>query len=136
MFLERPQIGEIKRLIQANLADILTSLMIVLVGIGGFGIGRLSMQENGNQDARILSASVAESGATYGGDSSVGQPTFEVPTLEEGGQVVASKSGTKYHAPWCSGAKSIKEENKIYFDTIEAARAARYTPAANCKGLK
>ena len=133
MFLERPKIGEIKRLIQANLADILTSLVIVLVGIGGFGIGRLSMQENGAQEAKILSASVIQSGQT--GNSS-NEPSFEVPALEEGGQVVASKSGTKYHYPWCSGAKSIKEENKVYFDNIEAARAAGYTPAGNCKGLR
>lgn len=133
MFLTGPQIGEVKRVIRANLGDILISILIVLVGIGGFGIGRLSMQENGNQDAKILSASVVQSGKT--GGSSV-DPDFEVPVLEAGGQVVASKSGTKYHLPWCSGAKSIKEENKIYFDSIEAARAAGYTPAANCKGLK
>ena len=30
----------------------------------------------------------------------------------------------------------IKEENKLLFDTIELARAAGYTPAANCPGLQ
>lgn len=51
-------------------------------------------------------------------------------------QVVASKNGTKYHYPWCAGAKQISEKNKIVFDSIEAARAAGYLPANNCKGLK
>jgi len=48
---------------------------------------------------------------------------------------VVSKNGARYHYPWCSGAQSIKEENKIWFDTKEEAEAAGYTPAANCKGL-
>ena len=53
-----------------------------------------------------------------------------------GEEVVASKSGTKYHYPWCPGAKQISEKNKISFSSIEEARAKGYTPASNCKGLK
>jgi methylphosphotriester-DNA--protein-cysteine methyltransferase len=53
-----------------------------------------------------------------------------------GGRIVASKTGAKYHLPWCSGAQTMKEENKIWFDSPEEARAAGYTPAANCKGLE
>lgn len=49
--------------------------------------------------------------------------------------VVASKSGSKYHYPWCGGAKQIKEENKIFFNSPQEARNAGYTPAANCKDL-
>ncbi len=51
-------------------------------------------------------------------------------------QVVASKNGTKYHLPWCAGAQQMNEANKIFFDTIEAAQAAGYSAASNCKGLK
>jgi hypothetical protein len=51
-------------------------------------------------------------------------------------QLVGSKNGTKYHLVTYPGAKQIKEENKVYFDSIESARAAGYTPAANCKGLE
>lgn len=50
--------------------------------------------------------------------------------------IVASKNGTKYHYPWCSGAKQISDKNKITFNSIEEARKAGYTPASNCKGLK
>lgn len=47
-------------------------------------------------------------------------------------EVVVSKNGSKYHYPHCSGAKRIKEENKIVFNSSTAAEAAGYTLAANC----
>ena len=55
--------------------------------------------------------------------------------LPAGGEVVASKNGTKYYLPWCGTVKNIKEENKVWFASREAAEAAGYAPAANCKGL-
>lgn len=51
------------------------------------------------------------------------------------GLYVASKNGTKYHLPTCSGAKRIKEENKIWFDSKQEAEKAGYEPAKNCKGI-
>ncbi len=48
---------------------------------------------------------------------------------------VASKTGTKYHLPTCIGARSIKEENKVWFTTRMDAEQAGYTPAGNCKGM-
>lgn len=51
-------------------------------------------------------------------------------------EVVGSRNGGKYHYPWCSGAKQIKDSNLIYFNTIDEARALGYLPAKNCKGLK
>ncbi len=51
------------------------------------------------------------------------------------GTYVASKNGTKYYLPTCGSSKRIKEENKVWFETKEAAEAAGYGPAANCPGL-
>jgi hypothetical protein len=48
------------------------------------------------------------------------------------GPYVASKNGTKYYLATCSGAKRIKDENKIYFSTIEAAESRGLGPAKNC----
>lgn len=56
-------------------------------------------------------------------------------SMPAGGEVVASKSGTKYYFPWCGTVKRIKEENKVWFPNREAAEAAGYEPAANCKGM-
>jgi len=48
---------------------------------------------------------------------------------------VASKNGTKYYLPECSGAKRIKEYNKIYFSSREEAEKAGYEPAVSCPAL-
>lgn len=48
---------------------------------------------------------------------------------------VASKNGKKYYFLHCSGTKSIKEENKVYFDNQTHAEKAGYTIASGCKPL-
>jgi hypothetical protein len=48
-------------------------------------------------------------------------------------QIVASKNGTKYYYPNCSGINRIKNENRVFFDTFEAAEEAGYELAKNCK---
>ena len=49
------------------------------------------------------------------------------------GQVVASKSGSKYYYPSCAGASRISPANKIWFSTEDEAAAAGYSLATNCK---
>lgn len=51
----------------------------------------------------------------------------------KGGQIIASKNSTKYHLPWCSGAKSIKPENRVYFTSEAEAIASGRSKAGNCK---
>lgn len=116
------------------------ALVIILVGIGSFGLGRLSRIEAGRSGISIEApAAVANAlnsqNETSKGNLGAGNDDFS-QTTEIIGQVVASKNGTKYHFPWCSGAKSISAANKIYFNSVEEARRAGYTPAANCPGLK
>jgi len=52
-----------------------------------------------------------------------------------GGLVVASRTGSVYHFPWCAGASQIKAENQIWYSSEEAAKEAGYAPSRNCKGL-
>lgn len=106
--------------------------IIIFIGFVGFGLGRLSSIEENRESVKIefseyLSASVLNGQKTDQKDLSV--------TITEG-LIIASKGGSKYHYPWCGGAKSISEKNKIWFDSTEDARKAGYTPAQNCKGLK
>ena len=49
--------------------------------------------------------------------------------------LVASKSGTKVYFIWCAGSKRIKEENKVFFDSLENALNKGYEPAKNCPGM-
>ncbi len=92
--------------------------LVVLVGVASFGLGRVSRGERA--DAVTI--------------QNVSQEPAEPRVL--GGLVVASKSGDKYHFPWCAGANSIKAANRLWFKDEAAARKAGYTPAGNCKGLK
>lgn len=58
-----------------------------------------------------------------------------VGEMAVGGLVVASRNGSVYHFPWCSGGSQIKQENMIWFTSEEAAKEAGYTPSKSCKGL-
>lgn len=111
-------------------------LILILVAVTSFGLGRLSRQGGGQAGLRVL---YPEGMAEMRLDGAAGAAaSFETRTgaATTSGQIVASKSGTKYHFTWCSGAKSIKEENRIYFASTQEARAAGYEPASNCKGLQ
>ena len=101
-------------------------IVIILVACASFGLGRLSMFYG--QKGALEIVYPEENGAEE-------QTGLVLGAEATGGQYVASKSGSKYHFPWCAGAQSIKEENKIWFDSKEEAMAAGYAPAANCKGL-
>ena len=51
------------------------------------------------------------------------------------GLVAASRNGTRYYYPWCGGLNRVKEANKVWFDSEEAAEAAGYIIASGCEGL-
>lgn len=114
--------------------------LLLGVGIASFGLGRLSVLGNSagqgsqSQIALVASHLPAPLAAT---SASSGKPlTLDViqPTPETA-SYVGSKSGTKYHLTTCAGAKRIKPENKIYFNTPKDAEAAGYSKASNCPGL-
>jgi hypothetical protein len=114
------------------------SLLVVLVAVVSFGLGRQSVQF---QDDRVTSSgqnsevSVLEAKPVFP-TVSTSSARAAVGAVTSGEVVVvASKSGTKYHLPTCPGAKQIKPENIVEFSSIQEAEAAGYTPASNCKGL-
>ncbi|MFA6552472.1 MAG: hypothetical protein WCT19_03145 [Candidatus Paceibacterota bacterium] len=111
--------------------EVLAVLTIVLAGFGGFGLGRLSVTEGNRQPVAITYPDTENTAKTASVANSL--PNTNSQTA---GQLVASKNGTKYYFPWCSGVEKILEANKVWFDSEEKARAKGYTPAANCKGLK
>ena len=106
--------------------DLIIVAIIILVGIASFGLGRLSASSKEKTPVTIVNSAQTASMSD----------SIDVQPQQGGGGVVASKNGTKYHFPWCSGAQRIAEQNLITFTSIEDARKAGYTPAANCKGLE
>lgn len=116
----------------------LTIVIILLTATASFGLGKLSAL-HGLKKPIMIENTVFP--AVVGVESSnaetvsrnVSQTAGIINTI---GEVVASRSGDKYHLPTCSGAKSISAKNKITFSSIEEARKAGYLPAGNCKGLR
>lgn len=117
---------KLKSLLQID--QVFYSLLILLVGICSFGLGRASSASMTNDSPVVSITRVPEREVAIPISSN---ETKVSPTL-----VVASKSGTKYHRPDCPGALQINPENLIEFASALEARAAGYTPAANCAGLK
>lgn len=138
--------------------DLWLTIMVILVAVGGFGLGRLSTISDTKEPVRIeqvdldgtvgpvtnMVVSTEKSGVITNQNSktnltaSVGYAKGESKVTNTPvvvGKVVASKNGTKYYLPNCPSVKRIKEENKIWFASIEEAKQAGYSPAANCPGL-
>lgn len=119
-------------------------VLIVLVAGASFGLGRQSVIERNAQSSQennknLVVTTPAPLVTAPTSTTTIPTPNNPQPAAVAGalsGEVVASKSGTKYHLPTCPGAKTIKPANLISFATIAAAQAAGYTPAANCKGLQ
>jgi hypothetical protein len=94
-------------------------LLITLAILTSFGLGRLSALVEARPliEVRAATAGVGEA-------------------IAPGGLYVASRSGSVYYFPWCSGAAQIAPQNERWFQSIEAAKRAGYRPAKNCKGLE
>ena len=97
--------------------DMLVIVVVVLVSFSSFGLGRLSVLSD---EKDIL-------------ETSKENLVFTGEGVKDG--YVASKKGTTYHLPWCSGAQRISEKNKVWFKTKEEAEKAGYNSAKNCKGI-
>jgi hypothetical protein len=113
------------------------ALVLVLIGTASFGLGRLSVKEASVPVAISVSAGVENNEKNVSVPITITDKSSTIGEVKgaEDGAVVASKTGKRYHYPWCAGAKQIAEKNKITFSSIKKAREAGYTPAANCKGL-
>jgi hypothetical protein len=111
-------------------------LIVILVGLLGFGVGRLTSGPQG--EAIKIMYDPELSSIMNGGEGARGQTASAIESLKPlpapiAGGVVASKNGTKYHYLHCPGAKQIKDENKISFNSASEAESSGYTLAGNCK---
>lgn len=124
-------LSEIFETIKRNLFLI---FLIVFIALLSFQLGRIS--KLGGQPIRIEKASIQE---IFQPDANIRIDADDANNTDRGAErvdfrVVASKKSTfgKYHFLWCPGAKQIKEENKIFFNSEKEAISAGYTLAGNC----
>jgi len=117
-------LSQFKNFIKNNASDSFVIIVIILVALIAFGIGRLTAPKTEPIPIKNLEPASIEDieGKVY-------PPASEQSDV---GRVVGSKNSDKYHLPDCPGAKQISEQNKVWFDSIEAAEKAGYKPAANC----
>lgn len=130
--------------LQSHREQVFISVILILVALLAFGLGRLSViSERGGDfeiqylepEGKVQGASITNTGSLKVEAGSSDKNLQPSPSNLHAGAYVASKTGTAYHFPWCPGANLIKDENKIWFASKEEAEAAGYTPAGNCKGI-
>lgn len=110
---------QIKGWLEANAEGWGIPLIVVLVGLGSFGLGRFSAFEDARPAVAIREAPVSTSTAP----------------IRMGGYVVALDTGTVYYLPWCAGAQKIALNRQRWFKTEAEAQKAGYKAAKGCKGL-
>ncbi len=116
--------------------DLYVVLLIILVGVGSFGLGRLSKISQNKEpikityDANLAGAAGEQTPQQAGIRSDKKEPL--AAEISGSHSFVASKRGKKYYDIDCEAAKSLKEENKIYFDTEEQAQKAGYSASSSC----
>lgn len=112
--------------------DILTVLIVILVGLASFGLGRLSKS---NPEAGIkIEYQVPQESNVISSTNGTSSALLSTKTITKVGEAFfASKRGSKYYSIGCSGGKTIKQENRIYFSTEEEAERAGYELSSTCK---
>lgn len=135
-------IADIREWSKARIAQIPghvgTVAILVLASTASFGLGILAGKDMGQSDRGeelwIEDREVAPRGATTK-TSPLPAAVIEALPGVPGVGYVASKSGTKYYLPNCSGVARIKEANRVWYATKEEAEVVGLTPAAACPGL-
>ncbi len=125
-------------------------IIIILTASLAFGLGQLMSYEAKHQPVSIenidLAAETAKQKTAWekrvdpvglGVKNKVISQTAAVVQASvpasESGEVVASKNGTKYYYPSCSGAKRLKASTKLTFASAAAAEKAGYSIAKGCE---
>lgn len=118
--------------------DLLTIIIIILVGVISFQLGRLSQ----NSSKELLSIDSEELGALSlkASENSLNQANNTESTDSlvfkdvnlDGRNYFGSTRGKKYYPFGCSAGKGIKEENIIYFNTKKEAEEKGYTLSGGC----
>lgn len=115
--------------------DLIIILIIILLGISSFFLGRLSKESSkGGLKIEYTGQEASALGSTIPNVSNISfNPNIEEKTYKEGqGRYFASKRGKKYYPLGCSTGKTIKQENRIYFQTSNEAEKAGFSLASSC----
>lgn len=127
---------KIKRFVESETGkDILVVLIVILVGLGSFELGRLS-KENQSSGIKIEYPDQIEAkgvNVTSNVISSANTSLLDPASNSIGKTFFASSRGSKYYTISCSAGKTIKQENRVWFTTGNEAEQAGYTLSSGCQ---
>lgn len=112
--------------------DILVIIIIVLVALISFELGRLS-KNNPNSGLKIEYKGQEANVVNSLSDLSLNSNILKKSEKSTSGNFFASNRGSKYYSISCSAGKTIKQENRIYFMTSSEAEKAGYELSSSCK---
>lgn len=119
--------GEVVR--YPTLRRFFLTLVVILVALLAFGLGRLSSQ-NEHSGVQISYEPIEAAPATQTQAKAQPVSTSESTSVANTASVYASSKGTKYYYQNCKS--TVSEKNKITFNSSTEAEKAGYTLAANC----
>jgi endonuclease YncB( thermonuclease family) len=61
------------------------------------------------------------------------KPASPTPGSSTAGRLIGNRNSRVYHAPGCPGYDKVSEHNRVYFETEQAALAAGFRRAGNCR---
>ncbi len=112
------------------------AMVIVLVALLAFGLGRLSA-EGKREPVKIINNSQfpisnlqSNSNDPMNNENSLKIANSQIENL---GSVYASSKGTKYYYSYCKS--TVSDKNKVIFATAKLAESAGYTLSATCKPI-
>lgn len=123
--------NKIKKKLDIDTFTVLCLFVIVGVGIGSFGLGRLSVaveSPQGHDEIKIIDTQFPVISENI--NQSIINNTIDIQREK---RYVASKNGKLYYSFGCSGAKRIIEKNMVWFSTKEEAEKSGYEFSSSCK---
>ena len=116
--------------------DIMMVIIVILVGLGSFELGRLSKDAPGSSGIKIENTGQKEGQGIIQAANAVSAVEYNAATSSStqnsGKNFFASNRGNKYYSMGCSAGKNIKQENRVYFATGEEAEKAGYELSSSC----
>ena len=127
--------------------------VIILIGLIGFGLGRLSSKYQtaelninstiaNTADLSKIATQVPSNAANVSNKTDTTNKSVDTKSgagdigVASAIKIIGNKNSKIYHREDCPGALKMIESNKVLFGSISAAKQAGYRPAGNCPGLE
>ena len=126
-------LSKIANLVKRSQHEIFLCSCVVLIVVISYNLGQINSLKKtpiSVKNSADLKADIFD--ATKSKPNSKQLQNSKPPIQKLDTRVVVSKNSDKYHYSWCNGAKRIKSENQIWFNSAQEAESRGYVLAGNC----